>query len=98
MHSMKHATIFASFLPMAALLTPVAFAQGTDYTKVEVKTTKITPNFSTLEAQGPTGAVGGTMGVLSGPEGILMVDANFAPMGDKVIAAVRKSPMRRSDF
>jgi cyclase len=90
MHSMKLATTLATILPVAALLTPIANAQGTDYTKVEIKTTKITANFSTLEAQGPTGAVGGTMGVLSGPDGVLMVDANFAPMGDKVVAAVRK--------
>jgi len=88
MQPAKRTTII---LPVSlALLANFAHAQGTDYTKVEIKTTKISPNFSTLEAQGPTGAVGGTMGVLSGPDGILMVDANFAQMGDKVVAAVRK--------
>jgi cyclase len=86
MHSMKPATLLLA----VALLANFAHAQGTDYTKVEIKTTKITATFSTLEAQGPTGAVGGTMGVLAGPDGVLMVDANFAPMSDKVIAAVRK--------
>jgi len=86
MHTMKLATT----LPALVLLATFAHAQGTDYTKVEIKTTKLSANLYTLEAQGPTGAVGGTMGVLAGPDGVLMVDANFAPMGDKVVAAVRK--------
>lgn len=74
-----------------AVLPAIVNAQGqTDYSKVEIKTTKIAGNFYTLEAQGPTGAVGGTMGVLAGPDGVFMVDANFAPMGDKTVAAVRK--------
>jgi cyclase len=73
-----------------AILPAIVNAQGTDYSKVEIKTTKIAGNFYTLEAQGPTGAVGGTMGVLAGPDGIFMVDANFAQMGDKTVAAVRK--------
>ena len=76
-------------LAFAAIPT-VLSAQGTDYSKVEIKTTKIAPNFYTLEAQGPMGAVGGTMGVLTGPDGIFMVDANFVQMGDKTVAAVKK--------
>jgi cyclase len=81
---MKLATFLTLILSAAAL-------QGqTDYTKVEIKTTKMSANFYTLEALGPMGDVGGTMGVLSGPDGILMVDANFVQMGDKVVAAVHK--------
>jgi cyclase len=90
-HTMNHGKRTTILLLVFSLaLAHFAAAQGTDYSKVEIKTTKLTANFSTLEAQGPTGAVGGTMGVLAGPEGVLMVDANFAPMGDKVIAAVHK--------
>jgi cyclase len=37
----------------------------------------------------PEGA-GGRIGVLVGPEGVLMVDAQYAPLGDKVLAAIRK--------
>ena len=66
------------------------YAQGTDYSKVEIKTTKLSANFYMLEAMGPMGAVGGTMGVLTGPDGIFMVDANFVQMGDKTVAAVKK--------
>lgn len=87
---MIHLKQLATILPALVLLAHVAQGQGTDYSKVEVKTTKLTANFYTLEAQGPTGAAGGTMGVLAGPDGMLMVDANFVQMGDKVVAAVRK--------
>ena len=51
---------------------------------MQIKTTKISSDFYTLEGQG------GTIGVLAGPDGILMVDAEFAPLTDKIVAAVRQ--------
>jgi glyoxylase-like metal-dependent hydrolase (beta-lactamase superfamily II) len=58
--------------------------QAVDYSKVEIKTTKLADNFYTLEGQG------GTISVLTGPDGVLMVDAQFAPLTDKLVAAIRK--------
>src|SRR5438132_8737133 len=55
-----------------------------DYSKVEIKTTKIAGNFYTLEGQG------GTIGVLAGPDGVLMVDTQFAPLTEKIVAAIRQ--------
>ena len=55
-----------------------------DFSKIEIKTTKIATNFYTLEGQG------GTIGVLAGPDGVLMVDSQFAPLTDKIVAAVRQ--------
>jgi glyoxylase-like metal-dependent hydrolase (beta-lactamase superfamily II) len=68
-------------LSVAAL---AAYGQGTDYSKVEIKTTKLTNNYYTLEGSG------GTIGALVGPEGVFMVDGEFAPLTDKIIAAIRK--------
>ncbi|MGH9591964.1 MAG: MBL fold metallo-hydrolase, partial [Bryobacteraceae bacterium] len=51
---------------------------------VEIKTTKISNNFYTLDGQG------GTVGVLAGPDGVFMVDTQFAPLTEKIVAAVRK--------
>ena len=51
-----------------------AAAQQQDFSQVQIKTTKIAGNFYTLEGQG------GTIGVLAGPDGVLMVDAQFAPL------------------
>jgi glyoxylase-like metal-dependent hydrolase (beta-lactamase superfamily II) len=55
-----------------------------DFSKVEIKTTRLSENFFTLEGQG------GTISVLTGPEGVLMVDGQFAPLTDKIVAAIRK--------
>jgi cyclase len=58
--------------------------QQTDFSKVEIKTAKIADNFYTLEGQG------GTVSVLTGPEGVLLVDSQFAPLTEKLVAAVKK--------
>jgi cyclase len=66
-----------------ALITSAAFAQGTDYSKVEVKVNKVTDNFATLDGSG------GTIGVLHGPDGVFMVDTQFAPLSEKIAAAIK---------
>jgi len=77
----------SSLVVLAALAAvPVASrAQGQpDFSKVEIKTTKITSNFYTLEGQG------GVIGVLAGPDGVLMVDSQFAPLSGKIVAAIKQ--------
>ena len=74
---------------LAALLLTAASvparAQGQqDFSKVQIKTTKVGTNFYTLEGQG------GTIGVLAGPDGVFMVDAQFAPLSDKIVAAIKQ--------
>src|SRR5947207_12058493 len=68
------------------MLTPApARAQAQpDYSQVQIKTTKLANNFYTLDGQG------GTIGVLAGPEGVLMVDAQFAPLSEKITAATKQ--------
>jgi glyoxylase-like metal-dependent hydrolase (beta-lactamase superfamily II) len=67
-----------------AIASP-AFAQATpDYSKVEIKTTQLAPDFWTLEG------LGGTISVLAGNDGVLLVDSQFAPLTDKLVAAIRK--------
>ena len=61
-----------------------AHAQQPDMSQVQIKTNKIAGNFYTLDGQG------GTIGVLTGPDGVLMVDAQFAPLSDKIIAAIKQ--------
>ena len=55
-----------------------------DFSKVEIKTTQISDNFFTLEGHG------GTISVLTGPDGVFMVDGQFALLTDKLVAAIRK--------
>ena len=71
-------------LPLALSLTAAAVHAQQDFSKVEIKTTKLSGNFYTLEGQG------GTIGVLTGPDGVFMVDAQFAPLTDKIVAAIKQ--------
>ena len=80
-------TTRSSYFALAALAATAAFAlaQGqTDYSKVEIKTHKLADNFYTLEGQG------GVIGVLTGPDGVFMVDSQFAPLSNKIAAAIKQ--------
>ena len=67
------------------LVATLAYAQGgQDFSKVEIKTNKVTDKFYTLDGQG------GTIGVLTGPDGVFMVDTQFAPLSDKIAAAIKQ--------
>jgi len=60
-------------------------AQGQqDFSQVQIKTTKLANNFYALDGQG------GTIGVLAGPDGVFMVDAQFAPLSEKIMAAIKQ--------
>jgi glyoxylase-like metal-dependent hydrolase (beta-lactamase superfamily II) len=69
----------------AALFAVSAYAQGQpDFSKVEIKTTPLGHNVYMLEGQG------GNMTVAVGNDGVIQVDGEFAPLHDKIAAAVAK--------
>ena len=60
-----------------------AFAQGQqNFSAVEIKVHKVAGNVYYLEGQG------GNVGVLVGDDGVLMIDDQFAPLTDKLVAAI----------
>src|SRR5215212_2716119 len=65
------------------LLAGAVQAQQTDFSKVQVKATKVAGNVYMLEG------AGGNIGVSVGADGILIVDDQFAPLADKIRAALR---------
>src|SRR4051794_35855397 len=74
------------WLSVAAALAMTAIGsaqQRPDFSKVEIKTTRLAEDFYTLEGQG------GTISVLTGPDGVLLVDSQFAPLTEKLYAAIR---------
>ena len=78
-----------------ATLALSAWAQGIDYAKIEILTEQISPNLYILSGSGGADpghqdAAGGRIGVLVGPDGIFMVDAQYAQITDKIVAAIRK--------
>src|SRR5439155_10652723 len=71
-------------LALSLLFAAVAVRAQQDLSKVEIKATKMSGNVYTLEGSG------GTIGVLAGPDGVLMVDSQFAPLTDKIVAAIKQ--------
>ena len=70
---------------------PAAAPAQQDFSTVTIVTTKITDRFYTLDGQG------GRMAVQVGPEGIFVVDSQFAPLSERLIAAIRQvspAPLR----
>jgi cyclase len=64
-----------------------------DFSRFEIKVSKLADNFYRLEGHGVATGIfgqGGTIGVLVGPDGVLIVDSQFGPLTDKIIAAVRQ--------
>ena len=79
----------------ARMMRPVLLAAGLlgagavlaqpaqDYSKVEIKTNKLAEGFYYLEGSG------GQIGVLTGEDGVFMVDDQYAPLSDKIVAAIK---------
>jgi len=71
-------------LPFALLVAGSVSAQGQqDFSAVEIKTHRVSGNVYYLEGQG------GNVGVLVGDDGVLMIDDQFAPLSEKLLAAIR---------
>lgn len=72
------------FIILAVLCAlPIGTAAQTDFSKVEMKATKVAGNVYMLEG------AGGNIGVSVGTDGILIVDDQFAPLADKIRAALK---------
>jgi cyclase len=65
----------------AALLEPLA-AQQQDFTQVQIKTHAVAGSVYYLEGQG------GNIGLSVGDDGVVMIDDQFAPLTDKILAAI----------
>ena len=76
---MKNKFLFVALL--AACVSRVASAQQ-DFSKTEVKSEKLADGVFML-----TGA-GGNIGVSAGPDGVFMIDSQYAPLTDKIKAAL----------
>ena len=69
-------------LTLLCVFATAAHAQ-TDFSKVEMKVTKVAGNVYMLEG------AGGNIGVSVGDDGLLIVDDQFAPLADKIRAALK---------
>src|SRR5262245_9790171 len=90
--TMRRAWLLLAGLALAPLSV---LAQTMDFGKVEILTEQLGPNVYMLS--GSSGldpshedAAGGRIGVLAGPDGILMIDSQYVQLADKVLAAIRR--------
>jgi len=72
-----------SILAIVAFAAAGALAQQPDYAKVQIKVTKVGGSVYMLEG------AGGNIGASVGEDGIVIVDDQFAPLADKIQAALR---------
>jgi cyclase len=67
----------------AISLSNAACAQDVDFSKVQIKVTKVSGNIYMLEGEG------GNIAASVGEDGIAIVDDQFAPLADKIQAALK---------
>lgn len=67
-----------------AAMASLGTVQARDFSKVEIKTVKLTETLYALFG------AGGNIGVSAGPDGVYLIDDQFAPLSEKLLAAVRK--------
>src|SRR5712691_12702880 len=85
MHQVRIAVVAAMMVlsgPALAQTPPPATPPPPDFSKVEIKTTDLGDNVYMLEGQG------GNITVAVAQNGIIMVDGQFAPLHDKIKAAI----------
>jgi glyoxylase-like metal-dependent hydrolase (beta-lactamase superfamily II) len=75
---------FTTSVAAACLFAAAAFAQGQDFSQVQIKSTPLGNNTYMLEGQG------GNMVVSVGGDAVIQVDTEFAPLHDKIKAEVDK--------
>ena len=75
-----------------ASLGSVSFAQEPDFSKVEIETIPVTENVYMLMGEG------GNIGVLAGDDGVLLIDDQYAPLTEKIEAAVAEISDRPISF
>jgi len=67
----------------AAFAAAPAWGQGQDFSKVQIKATKVSGNIYMLEG------AGGNIAASIGEDGIVIVDDQFAPLADKIQASLK---------
>jgi glyoxylase-like metal-dependent hydrolase (beta-lactamase superfamily II) len=87
--------LFIVLWAAAAASVNVLAQGGILYDKIEIRTDKVGPNLYMLSGSenvdpGHPDGAGGRIGVLAGPDGIFMVDAQYLQIGDRVLEAVRR--------
>ncbi len=76
--------VFHGLFTLILLFAPSVFAADDDFSKIEVKATALTSSIYMLEG------AGGNITAFIGTDGTFLVDDDFAPMADKLVAKLKE--------
>ncbi len=71
------------FASLCLSMAPMPIAAQQDFSKVEIRTTDLGGGLAMLQG------AGGNIGVSSGPDGVFLVDDQYAPLSSRIKAAIR---------
>lgn len=74
----------ASLLCLLLAAAPAALAQQRDFSQIEIKTQELAPGLYMLQG------AGGNLGLSAGADGSFLVDDDYAPLTEKIKAAIAK--------
>jgi len=74
------------------IFSKVFILSAQDFDSVEIKTIKVSENIYMLEGRG------GNIGIIAGEDGVLMIDDQFAPLSDKIKAAIAEISDKQIKF
>lgn len=80
--------LVASLAGIAAFALVAAAQEKQDFTKVQIKATRVAGQVYVIEDTTPEFS-GGNIGVSVGPDGVVLIDDKFAPLAPRVEAAIR---------
>ena len=80
---MRKLCLAVPFLAAVLFAQPAGAQQEPDFSKVQIKVTKVSGNIYMLEGEG------GNIAASVGEDGIVIVDDQFAPLADKIQAALK---------
>ena len=75
--------MMAAAMLLGMLVSGTSWGQGTDFSKVQIKVTKVSGNIYMLEGEG------GNIAASVGEDGIVIVDDQYAPLAEKIQAALK---------
>jgi cyclase len=74
--------VFRGLVLLVMVMAAVPARAQSDYSKVQIETTKLTTHIYMLKG------AGGNMGLCVGEDGVFLIDDQFAPLSEKIIAAI----------
>jgi cyclase len=92
MNSVRNSFVYCGLVLLLVALVAVPVAAQGDYSQVQIETTKLTDHIYMLKG------AGGNIGLCVGDDGVFLVDDQYAPLSEKIIAAIAEITGQQVQF